>query len=118
MSNPALIVQQFYAALGREEYAAARQFLGEPFSFVGWFDSFDTPEGYIDAVRKLRGFIVKIDVHKVFVDEGDVCLLYDAHTVRGASTMVAGWFRLREEKIVKVRIVCDPRPFAEFWGKA
>jgi ketosteroid isomerase-like protein len=117
MPNPADTVNQFYAALGREDYAAARQLLDEPFSFVGWFDRFDDPDVYIDALRKLRGFIVKIDIQKVFVDQGDVCLLYDAHTARGEATLVAAWFRLREDKIAAIRVVCDPRPFAEVWRK-
>jgi limonene-1,2-epoxide hydrolase len=118
MPNPAEVIAQFYGALHREDYAAARQCLGEPFSFIGWFDRFDRADDYIDALKKLRGFIVKIDVHRMFVDGGEVCFLYDAHTARGAVTIVAGWFRLRDEKIVAVRIICDPRPFAEFWGQA
>jgi limonene-1,2-epoxide hydrolase len=117
MPNPAETVQQFYAALQREDYAAARRLLGKPFSFVGWFARFDEPDDYIDALRKLTGFIVKADVHRVFVDDGDVCLFYDAHTVRGETTLVAAWYRLREDRIVAVRIVCDPRPFAELWAK-
>ncbi len=117
MPNPIDTVQQFYAAAHRQDFAAARALLGEPFSFVGWFARFDKPDAYIDALRKLSGFVVKADVLKVFVDGGDVCLLYDAHTALGATTMVAAWYRLSEEKIVAVRIACDSRPFAELWEK-
>jgi len=116
MSKPADVVAQFYGALQREDFAAAREHLSEPFSFVGWFDRFDEPDAYIDALRKLRGFLVKIDVHKLFVDGDDVCVLYDAHTARGEATLVAAWFRLRDGRIAAVRVVCDPRPFAEVWG--
>jgi len=117
MPNAADTVGRFHAALEREDFVTARRLLGEPFSFVAWFDRFDEPDAYIDALRTLSGFVVKIDVHKVFVDGGDVCVLYDAHTVRGAVTLEAAWFRTDEDRIVAVRIVCDPRPFAEVWGK-
>lgn len=117
MSNPAAVIQQFSEALMREDYLAARNLLGEPFSFVGWFDRFDHPDAYINALRKLRGFITRNDFRKIFVDGGDVCLIYDAHTVRGDAAPVAAWFTVHEGQITAVRIICDSRPFAEVWRK-
>ncbi|MDP1568976.1 MAG: nuclear transport factor 2 family protein [Vicinamibacterales bacterium] len=112
------VISTFYAALQREDYASARQCLAdEGFSFVGWFDVFDDPDAYIEAVKKLRGFATRFEVKRVFVDDGDVALFYEIETVRGDVTLVAAWFQVREARIARVRIVCDTRPFAEVWGR-
>ncbi len=116
MARPVETVQAFLGALHREDFPSARQCLGGPFSFVGWFGQFDDPDRYLEALRKVRGFIVKADVHKLFADGPDVCLLYDAHTRRGDVTLVAGWFKLSDDKITSIRVVCDPKPFAELWA--
>ena len=118
MPHPTDTVTRFYAAMQRGDYAAARQCLGEPFVFVGWFDRFDDPDAYIDAIKRLRGFVVKFDVRKVFVEGDDVCLIYDAHTIRGDVSPVAGWFRLRDGKIAEIHIITDSRPFVEVWAAA
>lgn len=120
MSVPASIelVQRFFGALQREDYAAARQCLAdEGFSFVGWFDSFDDPDAYIEALKTLRGFAKRFEVKRVFIDDGDVALFYEIETVRGDVTLVAAWFQVREARIAHVRVVCDTRPFAEVWGR-
>lgn len=111
-------IKAFYAALARGDYAEARQYLADhDFSFVGWFDTFSSPDDYIDALKRLRGFVAKLEVRKAFVDGDDVALFYDIETVRGATTLVAAWFRVKDGRIARVRIVCDTRPFAEVWGQ-
>jgi hypothetical protein len=97
------IIKAFYAAIGREDYSEARQYLAdEGFSFVGWFGTFTSPDDYIAALKRLRGFVTSLDVRKAFVNGDDVALFYDIETVRGDTTLV---------------VVCDTRPFAEVWGR-
>jgi ketosteroid isomerase-like protein len=105
----------FFTALERGDYDAARACLAEPFDFAAWFATYDRPDDYIDALKKLRGFVTKIDVHRMFDAGKDVCVIYDSHTVRGQSTLVAAWFRVTDGRITRVRIICDPEPFREVW---
>jgi ketosteroid isomerase-like protein len=105
----------FFTALERGDYDAARALLGEPFDFSAWFGAYTRPDDYIDALKKLRGFVAKVDVHRMFDAGRDVCVLYDSHTIRGQQTLVAAWFRVTDGRITRVRIICDPEPFRELW---
>ena len=116
--QPLDVVKALYEALGREDFAGARRLLGEPFSFVAWFDRLDDPDAYIEVVRKLRGFIVKADFHHVLVDGDHVCVIYDATTVRGDVSIAAAWFHVCDGRIVSVRIICDPRPMLQLFEKS
>ena len=110
-------ILDFYGCLQRNDYEAARACLHDEFSFVGWFDEFDSAEAYLDAVKRLRAVTAGIDVRRVFVDGQDVALFYDLTTVDGAVVPVAAWFALRGDRIARIRVMCDSRPFAALWGR-
>lgn len=120
MSVPASLelVQRFFGALDREDFAAARACLADDgFSFVGWFDSFTNPDDYIAALRTLRGAVVKFDLHKAFVEKDDVAFFHEIETRLGERALVAAWFHVENGRLARVRVICDPRPFAAVWGR-
>ncbi len=112
------VVMGMQAAMGTNDWAAARTHLADAIQFVGPFDSFSKPEEYLDALQKLHHIVDRVDLHKVFVDGEDVCLLYDlvTHTPAGTA-FIAEWHHVKNGKIDRIRVVFDARPFAPMMGK-
>ncbi len=94
------------------------QSLPDHLSFSGPLDHFDRPEPYLEALRKLHPIVERVDMHKVFVDGDDVCVVYDLVTKTPAGTaLVAEWHHVRGEKIDSVRVIFDARPFAAMFQR-
>jgi len=108
----------FQAAMARDDWKGARGFLADRIDFVGPFDEFSEPEDYLAALQKLHPIVERVDLHKMFVDGDDVCLLYDLATHSPAGTaFIAEWHHVRGGKIDRIRVVFDPRPFAPLMGR-
>ncbi len=108
----------FQAAMGKNDWAAARKHLADGLQFVGPFESFSKADDYLASLQKLHHIVTRVDPHKMFVDGDDVCLLYDLVTNTPAGTaFIAEWHHVTNGKIDRVRVVLDPRPFAPMMGK-
>ena len=120
MTNSLKVIQQFQQATGKGDFTAARRLLEDNLSFRGPIDTFQTPEPYLEALKKLHPIIQRIDMKKIFADGNDVCVLYDMVTNTPAGTaFVCEWYQVKGEKIADIRVVFDARPFAAmFAGKA
>ncbi len=111
------VVRTFYAALERQDYAAARGLLADTFLFVGGFATFTNPDEYLSSMQRLRGWVTDINVKRVFVDGNELCLFYESTTIRGVTTPVVAFFTVVDGKITTLRVVCDSVPFAELWAR-
>ena len=117
MATAAEVVQGYTRALGKGDFASARRYLHDNLSFHGPFDTFDTPEPYLEALKKVHAMVQRVDMKKFFVDGDDVCLLYDLVTNTPAGTsFVAEWHHVTGAKIASIRVVFDARPFAALFG--
>lgn len=112
MPSPAEIVQRYLAAIGEENFAAARKLLHDSIQFEGPIDTFDRPEPLLEALQKLSPIVTGVEHHKTFVDGNDVCVLYDLKTKIAPKSLVAEWFRVKGDRIASIRVVFDARPFA------
>ncbi|SRR5713226_1672305 len=118
MANAKGIVEKFQAALGKGDWAAARQCLHDNLSFQGPIDAFDKADHYMEAIKKLHPIVERIDLKKLFVDGNDVCILYDMVTKTPVGTaFIAEWLQVKGDKIVGIRVVFDARPFAAMFAK-
>jgi len=118
MANAKEIVMAYQRALGKADFASARRYMHDDLSFVGPFESFNKPEPYLEALRKLHHIIARVEPRKTFVDGDDVCLLYDMVTNTPAGTaFICEWYRVRGDKIASVRAVFDARPFAPMFNR-
>jgi hypothetical protein len=112
------IVQKFMGAIGKADFAAARVYLDDNLSFQGPLDTFAKAEPYLEALKRLGHIVDRVDVKKMFVDQDDVCLLYEMVTKTPAGTaFIAEWHRVKGGKIVAIRAVFDARPFAEMFAQ-
>ncbi len=117
MASALEVVQAYMQALGGGDMAAARKYLHDVFSFSGPFDTFDKPEPYLEALKKLHSMVKRVDMKKIFVDGNDVCALYDLVTNTQAGTaFIAEWYQVKSDKIASIRVVFDARPFAAMFG--
>ncbi len=118
MANASKIVGDYQQAIGSGDFTTARRLLHDNLSFHGPIDTFDSPEPYLDSLKKLHHIVQRVDVKKVFADGDDVCVLYDMVTNTPAGTaFIAEWFHVKGEKIAAIRVVFDARPFAAMFAK-
>jgi ketosteroid isomerase-like protein len=112
MTKAGKIVSTFFEALGRGDFAHARNSLHDEFEFQGPIDTFSSPAPFLEALRQLHHIVERVDVKKMFVDGNDVCVLYDMVTRTPAGTaFIAEWYRVAGDKIASMRAVFDARPF-------
>lgn len=111
------IVQSYQMALGKGDFATARTFMRDDMSFQGPFDTFNSADDYLGALKQLATIVQRIDLKKVFVDGDDVCVLYDMVTNTPAGTaFIAEWYHVEGGTIASLRAVFDGRPFAPMFG--
>jgi ketosteroid isomerase-like protein len=108
----ATVVEQYFAAFGRGDMAAARRLLWDDLSFRGPIDTFSKADDLIKALSALAPIVKGIEHRKVLVDGDDVATFYDMLTPMGAAP-IAEWHHVRDGKIDAIRVYFDPRPFAQ-----
>ena len=93
-------------ALNDESFELARRYVNDDIKYVGPLGSRNGVEAYLQEIERLR---LKFDIQKIFVDDKDVCLLYDI-TVSGVTLFACGWFQVEAGKVSSLRVIFDPRP--------
>jgi limonene-1,2-epoxide hydrolase len=107
------IVMACVNAINKEDFETARQYVSDDMSFVGVLGTRQGADAYFNDMERLR---LKYDVKKVFVDEKDVCLLYDLN-MGGTIIFCCGWYQVQDGRIRSLRVVFDPRPILEAASK-
>ena len=100
-------------AINDEDFTAARKYVRSDMIFRGVLGTRDGAESYFNDMEKMK---LKYDIKKVFVDNADVCLLYDL-SMAGKKIFCCGWYHVEDGKITSLKVVFDPRPVLETSGK-
>jgi SnoaL-like domain len=93
-------------ALNDENYEAAKRYVSENLKYVGPFGSRDGADAYLNEIGRFR---LKFEIHKIFAENEDVCVLYDI-TVSGITLFACGWFQVEAGTVRSLRVTFDPRP--------
>jgi SnoaL-like domain len=102
-------VMSYIKALSDKDYAMARNCLADNVRVKGPAgEAFRSPDEFLKMMEQYRG---KYDIKKVFVDGGDVCLLYDFITPK-VTTFFCSWYQVKGGRIDSIQTVFDPRAFA------
>lgn len=104
------IVLTFISALNKEDFETAAACLSENMAFDGVMGKRNSAESYIADMKKMK---FKYDIQKTFVDEDDVCVLYNIDMSGKATVFTCGWYHVSHGKIDKLKVVFDPRPLLE-----
>ena len=112
------VVGRYHEAFGKGDVQGARSLLADDLHFTGPIDEFHNADDYLASLGKLAQIVVGTDVKKVLSGDEDVVTIYDLHTNTPAGTSaVAEWARVRDGKIVEIRVYFDARPFAAMFGQ-
>jgi ketosteroid isomerase-like protein len=106
------IVERYFDAWNRNDFAAMRSLLHDKLDFSGPIDKFDNADAYQESVQGLSQMKTDLVVRKTIVDGPDVVTWYDLHTKVAEPALVADWSHVEDGKITMVRVVFDARPFA------
>jgi limonene-1,2-epoxide hydrolase len=109
--NAKEVVMAFLKSMNDQDFKAARKYVIDDLSFVGVLGTRDSKEAYFKDMEQMRA---RYDIKKAFVDDNDVCVLYDiSFGSSPASLFTCGWYHLQEGKISSIRVVFDPRPLLQ-----
>ena len=120
MSASAKVVADFYDAVIRRDFTAARRYLHDELEFVGLFETYPNPDAYLKTLAGLMQITRRLDVRTVIGEGDQAAIFFDLETTAPAeaTTLVAEWHQLRDGRIVQVHSAFDGRPFeALFAGK-
>jgi hypothetical protein len=118
MATAGAILNDFYTAVVKRDFAVARTYLADDLVFVGLFETYLGPDEYLAALTGLMQITVRLDVKKIIAQGGDAAIFFELETKAPAEaiTLVAEWHQIKEGKIVHVESAFDGRPFAAMFG--
>ena len=108
-TNAKEIVLSLLNALNKEDFVTARTYVAKDFKFKGVLGSRDGSDAYFNDMEKMK---LKYDIKKVFVNNDDVCILYD-FTSGGITTFGCAVYHLENDKVKELKVIFDPRPILE-----
>jgi SnoaL-like protein len=96
------------------DFDTARSLIDEEITFAGPFGTAQGADAYLEGLRRFRDRGVETaEVQRAFQDGDEACLIYNLVTNTPAGTIPsAGWYQLRDGRIVSVRAFFDARPLA------
>jgi hypothetical protein len=99
----------YIQALDGRDYAAARRYLADSVFIKGpGGEAFRVPEDFLKMMEQQQG---RYDIKRVFVDDSDVCLLYEF--VAGTNRVFfCSWYQVKAGKIVSIQTIFNPAAFA------
>lgn len=101
-------VMSYIRALDSNDYDRAATFISDEVRIIGPAgESFGKPRDFTEMLARFKG---RYDLQRAFVDEDEVCLLYDYHT-SGVTVYMSSWYKVRNGKIEFIRTVFDPSAF-------
>ena len=107
-NDPKEIVLSYIKSLDAFRYDEAGKFLTEKVQIIGPAgESFANSKEFLNM---LQNFKAKYDIKKVFVDDNDVCLLYDMK-MQKITAYTASCYHLKNNKITSIRTIFDSKLF-------
>lgn len=110
-AEPRAVARMCLAAWTSGDLERTRSLLADEVSFAGPLGTTRGVDAYIDGIRKMAEIVERADERTAFAEGDDVCIIYDLVTrTPPASISTAGWYKVRDGKVVAVRAFFDPRP--------
>jgi limonene-1,2-epoxide hydrolase len=110
-SNARDVIDRYFSALQRRDFAAIRPLLHDDVSFKGALGTTDTAEDYLKGIAQVTANTTALERRVIFAEGVDVCQVYDLVLATPAvSVPVAQWFKVREGRIAMLQVFFDPRP--------
>lgn len=113
MSNVGDVIKQYYA--GWKEGRPNRSLFTEDFSFKGPMMECNSLDEFIAMAEQMGPGVDEVEVKAEFINGNQACTIIDFVTSAPlkASTPVAEWFTFDKNRIKRIEIFYDARPWAE-----
>lgn len=107
------LVDQYFAAVTRKDWATLRTLLRDDLSFQGPLATLDTADAYLQGLEHVTARMTGMERRIVFAQGADVLQVYDVHLATPDVTVpVAEWLQVHDDRIAAIRMFLDARPFA------
>ncbi len=114
MSNAREVVDQYFDALARKDFAAMRPLLHDDVSFKGALGTTDGVDDYLSGLQQMMAVMTSMERRVIFSEGENVCQIYDLTLAKPPVTLpIAQWLTVRDSRIVALRVYFDPRPLFE-----
>ena len=113
MADARSLVESYFRAWQRGDFAAMRSTLDDSLDFTGPIDTFGRADAFLRSIQGLSQIKKDLVIRKIWVDGPDVLVWYDLHTKVAPPAPVAEWHHAVGGKVTVVRAVFDARPFAK-----
>jgi hypothetical protein len=118
VAGPREIIDAYMEHLRSKNLTEQRKLLRDDLNFEGPFDRFNSADEYHQALSHLVPMLDDVQVKRVFVDDADVCVIYDMVTSTPVGTApVVEWHTVDGDKISDIRVYFDARPWAAAMGR-
>jgi hypothetical protein len=102
------VVMDYIKALDQRDYGSAIKLIHDDVKIIGPAgESFGGSKSFIEMMKKFPG---RYNLKKAFVDNDEVCLLYD-FVMEDVTIYMFSWYRVSDRKIVFIRTIFDPSAF-------
>jgi limonene-1,2-epoxide hydrolase len=103
------VVLSCIKAINEEDFREARRYVSEGMTFEGVLGSRFGADAYFHDMERMK---LKYDIHKVFSEGDDVCVLYQLQ-ISGKTIFSCGLYEVRHGRITSLKVVFDPRPLLD-----
>lgn len=112
------ILNKFYAAVVRRDFAAAETYLADNLEFEGVFETYRSAKHYLQTLTGLMQITVRLEVKEIIAHGDNAAIFFDLQTKAPAEgkVLVAEWHQFKDGKIFHVRSAFDARPYAAMFG--
>jgi len=91
-----------------------RSLLADEVTFVGPLGATQGVDDYIKGIIQMANIVERAEEKEIFGEGDNVCIIYDlVFKNPEVSIPTAGWYQIKEDKIIAVRAYFDPRPLVE-----
>ncbi len=111
MNTAREVVDQYFTALARKDFAALRPLLHDDVSFTGALGTTDGAEEYLSGLQRMMAAMTGMERRALIAEGEEVSQVYDLTLATPPVTLpIAQWLTVRDGRIAALRVYFDPRP--------
>ena len=116
--NTRQVVEAYHDAWSTGDIEKARSYLANDLDFQGSIDTFTKADDFVVELKQFQSMLRGVTMLQSYFDDAGAALLYDCDTATPAGVIrTAEFFRVRDGKIVEIRLVFDATELGKLMGR-